>query len=85
MYAIQQSVSAPLNSRPIDLMHDDVLLINSPPSLTFKIQMCSQRTGIEKNISMKCGQSAQKLNGERRGGESDQQNVTMHEVFCRPF
>ena len=48
----------------IDLMHDDVLLINAPPSLTFTIQMCSQRTGIEKNTSMKiCGKSVQKLHG----------------------
>ena len=46
----------------IDLMHDDVLLINSP-SLTFKMQMRSQRTGIEKNTSMKYGKSVQKLHG----------------------
>ena len=44
-------------------MHDGVLLINSPPSLTFKMQMYSQRTGIEKNTSVKCGKSVQKLHG----------------------
>ena len=49
----------------------------SPPSLTFKIQMCSQRTGIEKNTSMKCGKSVQ-----RCGGETGQQNVITHRAYC---
>ena len=44
-------------------MHDDVLLISFPTKPHIQNANVSQRTGIEKNTSMKCGKSVKKLHG----------------------
>ena len=58
-------------------MHDDVLLISFTKSHIQNANV-SQRTGIEKNTSMKCGNYM----GARRGGETDQQKIIMHKAYC---
>ena len=47
----------------IGLMHDDVLLINFTTKPRIQNANVSQRIEIEKNTSMKCGKSVQKLHG----------------------
>ena len=44
-------------------MHDDVLLISFTTKPHIQNANVSQRTGIEKNTSIKCGKSVQKLHG----------------------
>ena len=51
------------SSGSIGLMHDNVLLISFTTKPHIQNANVSQRTGIEKNASMKCGKSAQKLHG----------------------
>ena len=47
----------------IGFMHDDVLLISFTTMPHIQNENVSQRTGIEKNTSMKCEKSVQKLHG----------------------
>ena len=47
----------------IGLMHDDVLLISFTIKPHIQNANVSQRTGTEKNTSMKCGKGVQKLHG----------------------
>ena len=62
-------------------MHDDILLISFTTKPHIQNANVSQRTGIEKNTSMKCGKSMQKLHGTRRGGKTDQQDIIVHKAY----
>ena len=54
--------------KSIGLMHDAVLLINFTTKPHIQNANVSQRIGIEKNTSMKCGKSVQKLHGSEAWG-----------------
>ena len=47
----------------IALIHDDVFRSVPPPSLAFKMQMCSQRIEIEKNTSKEGERSVKMVHG----------------------
>ena len=52
---------------PIVLMRHGVLLISFTPKPRIQNANVSQRTGIEKNTSMKCEKGVQKLHGSEAG------------------
>ena len=62
-------------------MRDDVLLINLPPSLTFKMQMFRRGQELKRIPAWNVEKACRNYMGARRGGETDQQNVIMHKVY----
>ena len=60
-------------------MHDDILLISFTTKPRIQNANVSQRTGIEKKYQHEMWNKRAYV-GERRGGETDQQNVIMHKA-----
>ena len=67
----------------LDLMHDGTLLINSPPSLTFKMQMFPRGQELKRISAWNVEKVCRNYMGARCGGVTDQQNAIMHEVYWR--